>query len=132
MAASWTGPLLRVAVCRPPQLDGFLVLAPQPGGMSVADDSTDDHGHHLPAVEDWPKGFGEASWWPFITAIGAAGFYIGAALYVLGRGNNALVGPMVGPAVFVASVFGFLTGLYGWLYHAFVKAYWSTDRHGSN
>ena len=99
--------------------------------MSVADDSDDDHGHHLPAVEDWPKGFGEASWWPFITAIGAAGFYIGAALYVLGQGTNALVGPMVGPAVFVASVFGFLAGLYGWVYHAFVKAYWSSDGGGS-
>ena len=99
--------------------------------MSVADDSTDDHGHHLPAVEDWPKGFGEASWWPFITAIGAAGFYIGAALYVLGRGSDSLVGPMVGPAVFVASAFGFLAGLYGWVYHAFVKAYWRADGHGS-
>ena len=99
--------------------------------MSVADDSTDDHGHHLPAVEDWPKGFGEASWWPFITAVGAAGFYIGAALYVLGRGSDSLVGPMVGPAVFVLSAFGFLAGLYGWVYHAFVRAYWSADGHGS-
>ncbi|AAG19157.1 cytochrome c oxidase subunit 3 [Halobacterium salinarum] len=99
--------------------------------MSVADDSTDDHGHHLPAVEDWPKGFGEASWWPFITAIGAAGFYIGAALYVLGRGESALVGPMVGPGVFIASTFAFLAGLYGWVYHAFVAAYWSNDGGGS-
>jgi cytochrome c oxidase subunit 3 len=93
--------------------------------MSV--DSSDDHGHHLPAVEDWPKGFGEASWWPFITALGASGFYIGAALYVLGRGSNALVGPMVGPGVFVASTFLFLAGLYGWVYHTFVAHYWSKD-----
>ena len=95
--------------------------------MSVADDSTEDHGHHLPAVEDWPKGFGEASWWPFITALGAGAFYVGAALYILGRGDNALVGPMVGPGVFVAGTFAFLAGLYGWVYHAFVKAYWSGD-----
>jgi cytochrome c oxidase subunit 3 len=100
--------------------------------MTVADDSTEDHGHHLPAVEDWPKGFGEASWWPFITALGAAGFYIGAALYVLGKpaSDFGLVGPTAGPAVFVASAFVFLAGLYGWTYHAFVKAFWSEEATG--
>ena len=47
--------------------------------MSVAEDSSEEHGeHHLPAVEDWPRGFGEASWWPFVTAIGAAGIYVAA------------------------------------------------------
>ncbi|AHG03457.1 cox-type terminal oxidase subunit III [Halobacterium sp. DL1] len=95
--------------------------------MSVADDSTDDHGHHLPAVEDWPKGFGEASWWPFVTAFGASGFYIGAALYVLGQSNAELVGQAVGPAIFVGSTFVFLAGLYGWVYHAFVKHFWSRE-----
>ena len=95
--------------------------------MSVADDSTDDHGHHLPAVEDWPKGFGEASWWPFVTAFGASGFYIGAALYVLGQSSAELVGQTVGPAVFVGSTFVFLAGLYGWVYHAFVKHFWSRE-----
>ncbi|WP_435195309.1 cytochrome c oxidase subunit 3 [Natronomonas sp. EA1] len=97
--------------------------------MSHAEES-EDHGHHLPAVEDWPKGFGEASWWPFITALGGAGFYIGAALYVLSTGENPVVSAVYGPAVFIASTFVFLTGLYGWLYHAFVKAYWSADSHG--
>ena len=96
--------------------------------MGVADDTSDDHGghggHHLPAVEDWPRGFGEASWWPFVTAIGGSGFYIGAALYVLGRGDSAIVGPMVGPGVFIASAVMFLGGLYGWLYHAFVVNFW--------
>jgi len=102
--------------------------------MTVTDDSTEEHGHHLPAVEDWPKGFGEASWWPFITAIGGAGFYVGAALFILGRGSEPLVGPTIGPAVFIASALVFLTGLYGWLYHAFVKHFWSRDTHeaGSN
>ncbi|WP_458185514.1 cytochrome c oxidase subunit 3 [Haladaptatus sp. NG-WS-4] len=97
--------------------------------MTVTDDSTEEHGHHLPAVEDWPKGFGEASWWPFITAIGGAGFYVGAALFILGSGENSLVGPTVGPAVFIASAFVFLAGLYGWVYHAFVKHFWSRDTH---
>ncbi|WP_049971189.1 cytochrome c oxidase subunit 3 [Haladaptatus cibarius] len=95
--------------------------------MTVTDDSTEEHGHHLPAVEDWPKGFGEASWWPFITAVGGAGFYIGAALFVLGHGGTNLVGPTIGPAVFIASTAVFLAGLYGWVYHAFVKHFWSKD-----
>ena len=104
--------------------------------MSLADETSEDHGghddHHLPAVEDWPRGFGEASWWPFITALGGAGFYIGAALFVLGRGEEALVGPMTGPYVFIGSTFVFLAGLYGWLYHAFVANFWEhgTDGHG--
>jgi cytochrome c oxidase subunit 3 len=98
--------------------------------MSV-EDASDDHGghHHLPAVEDWPRGFGEASWWPFITALGGAGLYVGAALFVLGHGENSLVGPMAGPGVFVASTFLFLAGLYGWLYHAFVVNFWDGDGH---
>jgi len=97
--------------------------------MSHADD-TDDHSHHLPAVEDWPRGFGEASWWPFITALGAGGLYVGAALYVLGTGSDALVPTSYGPGVFVASTLVFLAGLYGWTYHAFVKAYWDHDGTG--
>jgi cytochrome c oxidase subunit 3 len=103
--------------------------------MSLADETSEDHGghdeHHLPAVEDWPRGFGEASWWPFITALGGAGFYIGAALFVLGRGEEVLVGPMTGPYVFIGSTFLFLAGLYGWLYHAFVVNFWEhgTDEH---
>jgi cytochrome c oxidase subunit 3 len=98
--------------------------------MTVADDSSEEHGHHLPAVEDWPRGFGEASWWPFITALGASGVYIGAALFVLAQGEQALVDAIYGPVVFVGSVGLFLAGLYGWVYHAFVKAFWSDSGHG--
>jgi cytochrome c oxidase subunit 3 len=89
------------------------------------------HGHHLPAVEDWPRGFGEASWWPFVTALGAAGIYAGAGLFILGRGDGAIVGPTAGPAAVVGSVGLFLVGLYGWLYHAFVSHFWSRDGGGS-
>ena len=91
------------------------------------EEAHDDHGHHLPAVEDWPRGFGEASWWPFVTALGAAGVYVAAALYILGRGDSAIVGPMVGPAALVATIGIFLVGLYGWTYHAFVVKFWSRD-----
>ncbi|WP_411963056.1 heme-copper oxidase subunit III [Haloferax sp. YSMS24] len=89
------------------------------------EEAHDDHGHHLPAVQDWPRGFGEASWWPFVTALGGAGIYGGAGLYVMGQ--DGIVGSMLGPAVFVASIFVFLAGIYGWLYHAFVSHFWSRD-----
>jgi cytochrome c oxidase subunit 3 len=92
---------------------------------------SDEGGHHLPAVEDWPRGFGEASWWPFVTAIGAAGLYVGAALFVLARGDSPLVNPMYGPLAVVVSVLLFLVGLYGWVYHAFVKAFWDGEGHGA-
>jgi cytochrome c oxidase subunit 3 len=100
--------------------------------MGVADEETgEEHGHHLPAVEDWPRGFGEASWWPFVTALGVTGIYAGAALFVLGRGSQPLVPPFVGPVTLVGSTFVFLAGLYGWLYHAFVVEFWRLDGHGS-
>ena len=116
-------------------LGGFLVIGAQLAHMGTADDTAEEHGgHHLPAVEDWPRGFGEASWWPFITAAGGAGLYIGAALYLLGNGDASVVPPLAGPAVFVGSVGLFLTGLFGWLYHAFVATFWQrgTDEHSAN
>ncbi|PSP36494.1 heme-copper oxidase subunit III [Halobacteriales archaeon QH_10_70_21] len=99
--------------------------------MSV--DHDEGHGgsdHHLPAVEDWPKGFGEASWWPFITAVGGSGFYVGAALFVLGQ--NDILSPAVGAGVFILSTVTFLAGLYGWLYHAFIVNFWEgeAENHG--
>jgi cytochrome c oxidase subunit 3 len=91
------------------------------------EEAHDDHGHHLPAVEDWPRGFGEASWWPFVTAVGGAGVYVAAALYILGRGDGAIVSPLAGPMALVATVGVFLVGLYGWVYHAFVAKFWSRE-----
>jgi cytochrome c oxidase subunit 3 len=90
----------------------------------------EDHGHHLPAVEDWPRGFGEASWWPFVTAMGASGIYIGAALYVM-AGDFSLH-PLAAPLVTATAVGAFLFGLYGWVYHAFVSAFWSADTSGGS
>ncbi|WP_423751300.1 cytochrome c oxidase subunit 3 [Salinirarus marinus] len=91
------------------------------------EDAHDDHGHHLPAVEDWPRGFGEASWWPFITALGAGGIYLGAALFIVASGQDSTISPALAPAALVGSVAVFLVGLYGWLYHAFVSAFWSRE-----
>ncbi len=102
--------------------------------MSLAkDDASDDHGgHHLPAVEDWPRGFGEASWWPFIAALGAGGIYIGAALFIMGNSHD-IISPLAGPVAIIGSTGLFLGGLYGWLYHAFVVNFWEhgTEGHGS-
>lgn len=84
-----------------------------------------DEGHHLPAEEDWPKGFGEASWWPFVTAAGAAGIYIGAALYVLAQ--QEVVGSIVGIVVLLGSIGLMVAGVFGWLYHAFMANYWDRD-----
>ena len=101
--------------------------------MSVSDEHADDgHGeHHLPATEDWPHGFGEASWWPFVTAIGGSGIYVSAALLVLSIGENALVSQTIGAGAMAGSVGLFLVGIYGWLYHAFVSDFWErgTDYH---
>jgi len=99
--------------------------------MSTSDEHEGGHEHHLPATEDWPHGFGEASWWPFITAIGGSGIYVGAALFVLSMGESALVSSTIGAGVTVGSIGLFLAGIYGWLYHAFVVDFWErgTDQH---
>jgi len=99
--------------------------------MGTTDEHEGGHEHHLPATADWPHGFGEASWWPFITAIGGSGIYVGAALFVLSMGESALVSTTVGAGVTVGSIGLFLAGIYGWLYHAFVVDFWErgTDHH---
>jgi len=98
--------------------------------MSSHDNGTDDADHHLPAVEDWPKGFGEASWWPIVTALGVVGMYLGAGLFVLAFGEEPLFIPLFGPFVFVLGTGLFLIGLYGWTYHAFVHHFWDRDGGG--
>ncbi|MFB6189369.1 MAG: heme-copper oxidase subunit III [Halapricum sp.] len=107
--------------------------------MSTAD--SEDHGsHHLPAVEDWPRGFGEASWWPFVTAVGGAFIYIGVALLIWSQnwnptfttvGSTAVTFGVAAAGVVSLAVLILLAGIYGWLYHAFVANYWEhgTESH---
>ncbi len=83
-----------------------------------------DHGHSPPAPDDWPRGFDEASWWPLVTAAGIAGLYFGAALLLLSRGDEPLVGRILPSVVLVGGITVFLAGLYGWTYHGFVRSYW--------
>ncbi|SFC07694.1 cytochrome c oxidase subunit 3 [Halobiforma haloterrestris] len=82
-----------------------------------------DGGHDPPAPDDWPRGFGEASWWPVVTAVGIAGLYFGVALVLLARGEDPLVGRRLPPVVLVGGTAVFLAGLYGWTYHGFVRSY---------
>ncbi|NKE35975.1 heme-copper oxidase subunit III [Natronococcus sp. JC468] len=92
--------------------------------MESADEPSEGVDHHPPAPEDWPRGFGEASWWPLVTAIGIAGLYFGAALATLADGADPLVGWLLPFALIVGGVGIFLGSLYGWTYHGFVSSYW--------
>ncbi len=101
------------------------------GGTAMrTETATEEQDHHLPAPEDWPKGFGEASWWPFVSAVGVVGLYVGAGLYVLSHGGNSYVPQIASPVVFVLGTVVFLVGLYGWLYHGFVDHYWYREGGG--
>ena len=93
-------------------------------------EETERHDHRGPAVDDWPPGFGEASWWPLVTAAGAAGIYGGAALFLIGGTDAELVGSSAALGVVVGGLLAFLAGLYGWVYHGFVSSYWTRARSG--
>ncbi|GGN19392.1 cytochrome c oxidase subunit 3 [Halarchaeum nitratireducens] len=94
----------------------------------MATEESEDHGHFLPAVRDWPRGYGEASWWPFVTAIGLLVVYTGASLYVIGRGTD-LVSSSVGLGAFVAGWAVTILGMFGWIYQAFVVDFWDRGSH---
>ncbi|MFC6951355.1 heme-copper oxidase subunit III [Halorubellus litoreus] len=97
----------------------------------TATEDAGDHGHggHLPAVEDFPRGFGEASWWPFVTAIGGSGIYVGAALFLLAARGGFGITMGTAAAVSIGSIGLFVFGILGWLYHGFVASFW--ERHKS-
>ncbi|MFB6069968.1 MAG: heme-copper oxidase subunit III [Halanaeroarchaeum sp.] len=85
--------------------------------------------HHLPAPDDWPRAFGEASWWPVIAALGGGGIYVGFGLWLVARAGTPIGPALLGPGLIVLGVVGFLVGLYGWLYQGFVAHFW--QRSGS-
>ncbi|MFC7166279.1 cytochrome c oxidase subunit 3 [Halospeciosus flavus] len=97
----------------------------------TATDESDEHGHHgfLPAVRDFPRGYGEASWWPFFAAVAVTGIYVGASLYVLGMGESPLLPKSIGLGVFGVSAAGFVFSLFGWMYHAFSSHFWEDTSH---
>jgi len=90
---------------------------------------SESSGRHLPAITDWPRGYGESSWWPITLVVGVAALYGGLALFFVGRGV-AGVGWLPGAVLAVAGVGLFVVGAGGWLVQAFVDRYW--DRAGGD
>ncbi|MFB6165093.1 MAG: heme-copper oxidase subunit III [Haloarculaceae archaeon] len=94
--------------------------------MAETGEEDGDHGVYMPATVDWPRGRGESSWWPFVTAIGVVVLYLGAGLFVV---RESITGPFVYPtrafAVFLGGGVVFATGLFGWFYQGFVVNYWA-------
>ncbi len=83
--------------------------------------------HPLPAPDDWPKGFGEASWWPMVAAVGVTSIYAGFGLWLLARAESPLGPEILGPGFLLFGVVIFLGGLYGWLYQGFIAHFWERD-----
>ena len=96
----------------------------------MATEDTEEGGHLLPAVRDWPRGYGEASWWPFFTAMGLVVIYLGATVYLVGKPTDAL-SPSVGIGLFGLGWVLTGVGLFGWIYQAFVVDFWERRPHGS-
>lgn len=81
---------------------------------------------HIPAPDDWPRDFGEASWWPFIAALGAAAIYAGFGLVLVVQQGVGLVPEMADVGIIGLGVVVFIGGLYGWLYQAFIAHFWTS------
>ncbi|RRJ31500.1 heme-copper oxidase subunit III [Halocatena pleomorpha] len=88
-----------------------------------------------PGVYDWPTTIEETSLWPVMSAVGVGLLYVGVATiiigYGLGYGVNSFVPQWPGFVLFFVGLGLFVSGLLGWLYHAFVYRYWEygTDIH---
>lgn len=128
-AESHSGPVAGAAVGEPIPVDPPELVDPaDPDHHRSTPDESDtctDHEAHHPVVEDWPRGVGEASWWPIVTALGAAAIYASVALWLLGRGRGSVVGSAAGPVAFLGALGVTLFGVYGWLYHSFVAHFWT-------
>lgn len=83
--------------------------------------------HHDPAGRDWPRGIRETSVWPFLAAVGVATLYVGAGLFALSFGIDAIFPAWPGLVVFLGGFGLFATGLFGWLYHGYVSHYWDKE-----
>lgn len=88
--------------------------------------SNEDAHDHEPASADFPKRFGEASWWPFLTAVSLAGVY---AAVLVAIGSGALTPLSLGVGVLSLALFAVGTG--GWVYHTWVKQYRTTTGNAS-
>lgn len=90
--------------------------------MDAADDESHGGGHdHAPVSADWPRGYGESTWWPIVVVAGVAGIYGGAGLLLLANRPDPFVGPALGALALLGGLGVFLGGLLGWNYHGFVS-----------
>ena len=91
--------------------------------MSPSDTEERDHGVHLPATDDWPRGYGDASWVPIVTTLGMVGIMGGLAIYIIGSNVPAIVDPIVGIIVSVTGLAVAVGGLAAWVYGGFIMQY---------
>lgn len=85
--------------------------------------TTDESDEHAPVVGDWPKGVGEASWWPLVVVLSVVGIYVGCGLYLVGVAMHSVV-RVAGVGIALLSVVLLVIGGLGWVYQGFVREYW--------
>lgn len=90
--------------------------------MAPNDDASTAN-HRVPASIDWPRGYGEASWWPIAVVVGVFCIYAGLGLTLISLRSALLLTPLLGPTVVVLGIGLFLIGLGGWTFHGFVAQY---------
>lgn len=91
--------------------------------MTTSEETDSDQRRYVSAGDDRPYGYSAASWWPFVTAIGAAIVAVGVGVFIVGANVPAIVDASIG---LLASLFGVivaLSGVTGWVYQGFVKGY---------
>lgn len=91
------------------------------------DAADESDSQHIPAPDDFPLAYGEASWWPIVAALSAGAIYAGLGLWFMAERGSAIGPPQVGPVVIGLGVVGFLVGLAGWIYQAFVAHFWTRE-----
>ena len=91
--------------------------------MGSTDEETHDGDAEYPPVSaDWPRGFGESTWWPIVVVAGVTGIYLGVGLLVVASRPEVALGYLPGVVTFAGGLLAFLGGVAGWNYHGFVTS----------
>ena len=94
-------------------MDGSPDATTDAASAGTVERRAEEHGHE----------HDERSRWPVVAAAGAWALYGGVGLYLTGRATGT-VSPLFGLVLAAAGAAGTTVGLAGWLYQAFVSAYW--------
>ncbi len=92
--------------------------------METADSSGESESSSHGPTEDEAHEEHLRTLWPFIGAVGVGSLYIGVALLFIDV-NTDLVPSWLGPLFVAGGATGFVAGLGGWLYSAFIADYWT-------